>query len=105
MGQRSLICPDSLLVVNGKLGWVQHGQQHKWCNMSGLVKHVDLWIEILDLLQQLGDEVKWLHVPSHIGIKGNSDADQLADVGRHKSPLLLGHISSLMSPISSPMSP
>ena len=34
-----------------------------------------------------------LHIPSHIGIKGNTRADHLADVGRRKSPLLFGHVS------------
>ena len=70
-GRRTLICPDSLRVVNGVLGWAQRWRQHKWQNASGAVKHVDLWMQILDLVDQLGDTVKWLHVPSHIGIKGN----------------------------------
>ena len=45
------------------------------------------------MVDQLGDIVKWLHVPSHIGIKGNGRADHLLDVGRRHSPLLLGRIS------------
>ena len=92
-GQRSLICPDSLLVVNGVLGWAQRWRRHKWHNTSGSVKHVDLWELILELTDRLRDEVKWLHVPSHIGIKGNGRADHLADVGRRRSPLAFGHIS------------
>ena len=43
-----------------------------WCNTSSKVNHIDLWIQILDFTEQLGDEVKWIHVPSHIGIKGNA---------------------------------
>ena len=80
-------CPDSLLVVNGVLGWVHRWRQHKWCNTSGPVKHVDPWIQILDLLEQLGDKVKW-HVPSHMGMKGNGRADHLADgVAQVASPV------------------
>ena len=92
-GQRSLICPDSLLVVNGVLGWAQRWRRHKWHNSAGKVKHVDLWIQILELVERWGEEVKWLHIPSHIGIKGNGRADHLADVGRRRSPLLFGRIS------------
>ena len=92
-GHRPLICPDSLLVVNGVLGWAQRWRRHKWQNTSGAVKHVDLWTEILDMVEQLGEAVKWLHIPSHIGIKGNGRADHLADVGPRRSPLLFGHVS------------
>ena len=49
--------------------------------------------EILSLLEICGNEVHWLQVPSHVGIRGNHKADELADVGRRKSPLLFGHIS------------
>ena len=35
----------------------------------------------------------WLHMPSHIGIRGNERADSLAAEGRRKSPLLHGQIS------------
>ena len=38
---------------------------------------MDLWTQILDLVDQLGDTIKWLHVPSHIGIKGIGRADAL----------------------------
>ena len=48
---------------------------------------------MLHLVEKLGEAVKWLHVPSHIGIKGNGQADHLADVGRRRSPLLFGLIS------------
>ena len=50
------------------------------------MKHRDLWEEILTVTEALGDEVKWLHTPSHVDISGNTRADHLADVGRRKSP-------------------
>ena len=59
-GRSTLICPDSLLVVNGVLGWARRWGRHKWQNTSGAMKHVDLWTQILDLVDQLGDIVKWL---------------------------------------------
>ena len=49
---------------------------------------------MLDLLDDIGSEVQWLHVPSHIGIRGNERADLLADEGRRLSPLLRGHVST-----------
>ena len=92
-GERLLICPDCLLIVNGVLGWAQKWRRHAWTNKSGPVLHRDLWEEILQLTERLGDEVKWLHTLSHIDTPGNSRADHLADVGRRKSPLLFGLIS------------
>ena len=76
-----------------RMGWAQRWRRHGWQNKSGAVAHVDLWTQILHLVEKLGEAIKWLHVPSHIGIKGNGRADHLADVGRRHSPLLFGHIS------------
>ena len=92
VGHQSLICPDSLLLVNGVLGWAQRWRRHGWQNTSGAVAHVDLWTQVLHPVEQLGDAIKWLHVPSHISVKGNGRADHLADVGRCRSPLLFGLI-------------
>ena len=57
VGHRSLVCPDSLLVVGGVLGWAQRWRRHKRFHTTGKVKHIDLWTQILDLTDQLGDEV------------------------------------------------
>ena len=93
-GYQSLICPDPLLVVNGVLGWAQRWGRIDWQNKSGAVAHVDLWTQILHLVEKLGEAIKWLHVPSHIGLKGNGRVDHLADVGRRRSPLFFGLIST-----------
>ena len=90
MGKQTVICPDSLLVVDGALGKAQEWKRHGWVGSSGPVSHVDLWEEILALLAVCGHEVHWLQVPSHIGICGNHEADEIADVGRRKSPSYLG---------------
>ena len=92
-GKRTLICSDSLLVVNGALGKAQKWKRHRWVGSNGPVSHVDLWEEVLSQLDVCGHEVHWIQVPSHIGIDGNHKADELADVGRRTSPLLFGHIS------------
>ena len=88
-----LICPDSLLVVDGVHGKAQKWRRHKWTGSAGPVSHVDLWTQVLDLIESAHSPTHWMHIPSHIGIKGNTRADHLADVGRRKSPLLFGHVS------------
>ena len=35
-----------------------------------------------------------MHVPSHVGIVGNTHVDTLADMGRRKSPLLRGYVTT-----------
>ena len=93
LGTRSLICPDCQLVVDGVLGLAQRWRRHKWRNTTGEVAHADLCTQILELIDRYGTEIKWMHIPSHVGIRGNEKADQLADLGRRKSPLLFGRIS------------
>ena len=91
-GYQSQICPDSLVVVNGVLGWAQRWRRHGWQNKSGAVAHVDLWTQILHVVEKPAEAMKWLHVPSHIGIRGNGQADHLADVGRCRSPAFWAHL-------------
>ena len=85
-GTRSFICRDCQLVVDGVLGLAQRWRRHE-------VAHADLWAQDLELTDRYGTEIKWMHIPSHIGIRGNEQADQLADLGRRKSTLLFGRIS------------
>ena len=92
-GTKSLICPDCQLVVDGVLGLAQRWRRHNWRNTTGDVAHADPWAQILELTERYGTKIKWIHIPSHIGIRGNEKADQLADLGSRKSPLLFGRIS------------
>ena len=85
-GTKSLICPDCHLVVDGVLGLAQMLPRHNWRNTLGDVAHADLWAQIPELTERHGTEIKWMHVPSRIGMRGNEKADQLADLGRRKSP-------------------
>ena len=45
-------------------------------------------------ITRAGPAVRWLHVPSHVGIHGNTKADTLADMGRRRSPLLKGLVTA-----------
>ena len=76
-GTMSLICPDSTYVVDGMLGQAHKWRRHKWQTQSGPAQHVDLRAQVLQLLDAIGPEVQWLHIPSHIGIRGNKRADGL----------------------------
>ena len=55
---------------------------------------MDFWSQILATIEEPGSQVQWLHVPSHIGVVGNDKADLLADMGRRKSPLLRGYVTT-----------
>ena len=81
-GTQSLICRDSTYVVDGMLVRAHKWRHHKWRTQSRLVHHVDLWMQALNLLDTIRSEIKWLHSPSHIGIKGNERANSFADEAR-----------------------
>ena len=57
-----------------------------------------LWEQLLQEIEQAGAAVRWMHVPSHVGIVGNTHADTLADMGRRKSPLLRGYVTTARRP-------
>ena len=91
---QSLMFPDSTYMVDGVIGRAQKWRRHGWQTTPGPVRHVDLWTQVLDILEKIGLEAQWLHIPSHIGIRGNEKADTLAEEGRRRSPLLRGHVSA-----------
>ena len=70
--------------------WSDKWRQHGWKTSSGAVRHRDLWERTLWLRKEAGDllQVRW--VPSHLNVKGNEDADELAGQrrGRHPNNLL-----------------
>ena len=96
--KRTLICSDSKLVVMGATGKASKWRRHDWQGSRGPVGHVDLWEQLLGEIEQAGAAVRWLHVPSHVGIVGNTHTDTLADMGRRKSPLLRGYVTSARRP-------
>ena len=92
--KRTLICSDLKLVVMGATGKASKWRRHDWQGSRGPVGHVDLWEQVLQEIEQAGAAVRWMHVPSHVGIVGNTHADTLADMGRRKSPLLRGYVTT-----------
>ena len=91
--KRTLICSNSLLVVQGIMGKAQKWCRHDWQGSAGPVGHVDLWTHLLHETESQGTAIQWLHVPSHKGVDGNTHADRLTDIGRRRSPLLKGQVT------------
>ena len=89
---------DSKYVVDGATGGAARWREANWITRAGkLASHVDLWLEVLPLLDALGHRAAVFHVYSHINLHGNDRADNLANEGRASSPL-----SSYLFPSSSP---
>mmetsp|Transcript_152324 Transcript_152324/g.265885 ORF Transcript_152324/g.265885 Transcript_152324/m.265885 type:complete len:87 (+) Transcript_152324:221-481(+) len=62
-----------------------NGSRKGGVNAQDPVENVDIWITLsvaIDLCT-----ANWLWSPSHTGIEGNENADQLAEKGRLSSPL------------------
>ena len=53
----------------------------------GLLSNVHLWVELLELIEELGPRLQWLWAPSHVGLEGNEVANGLAAEGMCQSPL------------------
>ena len=55
--------------------------------INGLQSNVHLWVELLELIEELGPRLQWLWAPSHVGPEGNKIANGLAAEGMCQSPL------------------
>ena len=92
---------DSQYVYDGLKGAAFRWRAAGWVGQSGPVCNVDLWIQLLELVDTHTHThsgypyttIRWLRVPSHTDIPGNERADGLAEEGRIGSPLY--HVLSL----------
>jgi len=76
-----LLHTDSEYLKNGITRWHQGWVRKNWRNANGdPVKNMDLWRRLLDLAKMHRIEWKW--VRSHVGIRLNERADQLATAAR-----------------------
>ena len=60
----------------------------QWVTSKGPVLNVDLWIELLELLDVSVASYEWIKVPSHVQLEGSERADALATCGRDGSMAL-----------------
>ena len=81
------VATDSSYVYGGVQGSAIKWQAQHWVTSKGLVLNVDLWIELLKLLDSASASHEWIKVPSHVQVEGNERADTLAELGRKSSPL------------------
>ena len=85
-GERLVVVLDSQYVYRGIVEWSVKWRQHWWRTTSGEVGHGDLWETILWERERAGEQVQLRWIPSHLGIKGNEEADALAKAGRCLHP-------------------
>ena len=83
------IATDSHYAYDGVTGSAYRWRERGWVNKCGPVANVDLWIQLLSLIDSATMRLRWIKVPSHTVavIAGNRHADHLAEVGRFSSPL------------------
>ena len=81
------VMTDSSYVHSGLQGNAMRWRANGWVSAQGPVTNVDLWIDLMQILDVSLAQFSWVKVPSHAGIPGNDRADELALAGRLSSPL------------------
>ena len=85
--RKTVLVSDSEFFVNGYNLYMKKWARHNWTSRNSEIAHSDIWSRILHIHNKFATEITVVHVPSHIGIHGNTLADKLATQGRMKSPL------------------
>ena len=98
---KTAVAMDSVYVHNGLQGAALVWQSKHWVTTQGPIINVDLWMEILALLESLVATYLWVKVPSHVDIARNDRANQSAEEGRLSSPLYL----TIKHPVPTPCTP
>ena len=70
------IYSDSTYVVNGMNEWIYNWQLNGWKSNKQKIKNKELWEELYSLSQKQ-DDVEFVKVKGHAGIKWNERADEL----------------------------
>ena len=81
------VATDSSYVYGGVEDSAIKWRAQHWVTNKGPVLNVDLWINLLELLDLASTNYEWIMVPSHVQVEGNERADTLAELGRKSSPL------------------
>ena len=79
------IVTDSETVWAGLQGKCAKWERHAWVGSRGALAHRDLWMQLWQSWQLLGDSVSIQWVPSHAGVEGNEQADKCAVRGAELS--------------------
>ena len=78
LGERSLMCPDCLLIAKGVLGWAQRWWCHNWSNIKGPIQH-------RALLHPLEEECPGGIRTSVCSVAASCSTRRHAPCGRHMS--------------------
>ena len=76
--QQFAVATDSSYVHGGAQGSAIQWRAQQWVTSKGPVINVDLWIEMLKLLDTSVASYEWIKVRSHMQLDGNERADALA---------------------------
>ena len=99
------VMTDSSYVHSGLQGNAMRWRANGWVSAQGPVTNVDLWIDLMQILDVSLAQFSWVKVPSHAGIPGNDRADELALSGRLSSPLYATVRARVPPPPSPPWLP
>lgn len=76
-GLRIVLYSDSSYLINGITRWIHGWQKNRWQTKNKKnVENRDLWEQLLDISRN--KEIRWQHIEGHVGIAGNSRADEIA---------------------------
>ncbi|KAI1897351.1 hypothetical protein AGOR_G00082420 [Albula goreensis] len=81
--KKLVLYTDSMFTINGITSWVKTWKVNGWKRKSGgPITNRDDFQKLDKLNGEL--DVKWLHIPGHVGYKGNEEADRLSREGASK---------------------
>ena len=86
-----VVFSDSQLCVDGINKWMDLWEADGWTRLGNPLENVDLWQvmrRVLTALKQTKNfQVRFQHVPAHVGIYGNERADRLAKAAANRAHL------------------
>ena len=87
-----VVFSDSQLCVDGINKWMDLWEADGWTRMGNTLENADLWRvmrRVLTALKQKSSfQVRFRHVPAHVGIYGNEKADRLAKAATKRAHLV-----------------
>ncbi len=73
------IFTDSNYLYSGINNWIYFWKNNNWRNTNNkLIKNIDLWIKIYNLIFFLNQKVKWHLIKGHMGNINNEKCDKIA---------------------------
>ncbi len=86
--EKILLHTDSSYVINGITKWVYGWRKNNWItSQKQEVQNRDLWEKLLSVVS--GKKIEWKYVAGHVGVMGNTRADEIAVSFANKKPTAL----------------